>query len=114
MANKILTVSELAEHLNVHRITIYRLLKSGTLPGFKIGRVWRFDLDEISAWMANGKSSSEMKTAADGIADGKAQSDGHLMRDGHPKAAPAPIRIQPPARVLSKETRRGNAHRRSW
>jgi hypothetical protein len=55
-----------------------------------------------------------MKTAADGIADGKAQSDGHLMRDGHPKAAPAPIRIQPPARVLSKETRRGNAHRRSW
>ena len=39
MANRrILTVSELAEHLSIHRITIYRLLKNGHLPGFRIGR----------------------------------------------------------------------------
>jgi excisionase family DNA binding protein len=71
MAKKILTVSELAEHLSVHRITIYRLLKGGTLPGFKIGRVWRFDLDEIATWMASGKAEREL-TASDGnLADGQ-------------------------------------------
>src|ERR1700726_1024715 len=81
MANKILTVSELAEHLNVHRITIYRLLKSGSLPGFKIGRVWRFDLDEIGLWMADGKSAEAMKAAGDGHLDGHHQDRHHL--DGH-------------------------------
>jgi len=79
MANKILTVSELAEHLNVHRITIYRLLKSGSLPGFKIGRVWRFDLDEIGTWMSSGKSAAAIKAATDGHLDGR---DGNGAQDG--------------------------------
>lgn len=55
---RILTVSELAGHLNVHRITVYRLLKNGTLPGFKIGRVWRFDLAEITLWMQTESASA--------------------------------------------------------
>lgn len=50
-SGKILTVEELARYLNVHRITIYRLLKSGRLPGFKIGRVWRFDSDQVDQWI---------------------------------------------------------------
>jgi excisionase family DNA binding protein len=88
MANKILTVSELAEHLNVHRITIYRLLKSGNLPGFKIGRVWRFDLDEIGNWMASGKSTEAMRAATDGHLDGHGDADGHPdgKADGKPGA----------------------------
>src|SRR5579864_870592 len=95
MANKILTVSELAQHLNVHRITIYRLLKNGSLPGFKIGRVWRFDLDEISAWMASGKSARDI-AAADGIADGKLDGgmDGHAAPDGRSKSPPKKTRAQ--------------------
>jgi excisionase family DNA binding protein len=135
MASRILTVSELAEHLNVHRITIYRLLKSGTLPGFKIGRVWRFDLDEITNWMASGKSSSAIAAANDGIVDGKPSSDGHMQRDGHPqhdghmqrdgrpqhdghaqqdghpKSARAQARKQPPARTPHKEGRGGSTPR---
>lgn len=111
MANKILTVSELAEHLNVHRITIYRLLKNGSLPGFKIGRVWRFDLDEITSWMASGKSSRQMLDGdglekADGrLHGGQLQTDGHAQRDGHPKAARKQSRILPPRGKRSKETR---------
>ena len=106
MAKKILTVSELAEHLNVHRITIYRLLKTGSLPGFKIGRVWRFDLDEITSWMASGKSAGEM-IASDGIE----QTDGHAQHDGHLKAARVQSRSQPPARALTKETHGGKTPR---
>ena len=46
------TVTEIADELHVHRITIYRLLKGGKLPGFKIGRVWRFDSNEVRKWLS--------------------------------------------------------------
>jgi len=47
---KVLTVNELAEYLRVHRSTIYRLLKKGLLPGFKIGSDWRFNVEVIDQW----------------------------------------------------------------
>ena len=47
---RILTVSELSEYLNVHRTTIYRLLREGKLPGFRLGGDWRFRLDAIEQW----------------------------------------------------------------
>jgi excisionase family DNA binding protein len=47
---KVLTVNELAEYLRVHRSTIYRLLKRGLLPGFKIGSDWRFNVEVIDEW----------------------------------------------------------------
>jgi excisionase family DNA binding protein len=47
---KVLTVSELSEYLRVHRSTIYRLLKKGQLPGFKIGSDWRFNVEVIDEW----------------------------------------------------------------
>jgi excisionase family DNA binding protein len=47
---KVLTVNELAEYLRVHRSTIYRLLKKGQLPGFKIGSDWRFNVEIIDEW----------------------------------------------------------------
>jgi len=45
-----MTVEELASFLKVHRITIYRLLARGELPGFKVGKDWRFSRDEIDLW----------------------------------------------------------------
>jgi excisionase family DNA binding protein len=49
-AAKVLTVNELAQYLRVHRSTIYRLLKKGQLPGFKIGSDWRFNVEVIDDW----------------------------------------------------------------
>src|SRR5260370_38012420 len=49
-STKVLTVNELAEYLRVHRSTIYRLLKKGQLPGFKIGSDWRFNVEVIDEW----------------------------------------------------------------
>ena len=47
---KVLTVGELSEYLRGHRSTVYRLLKSGRLPGFKIGSDWRFNVEAIDRW----------------------------------------------------------------
>ena len=54
------TVDEIAAELHVHRITIYRLLKANKIPGFKVGRVWRFKANEVHAWIANPKSPTEL------------------------------------------------------
>jgi excisionase family DNA binding protein len=47
---KVITVGELSEYLRVHRSTLYRLLKKGQLPGFKIGSDWRFNVETIDKW----------------------------------------------------------------
>lgn len=46
----VLTVNDLALYLRVHRSTVYRLLKKGQLPGFKIGSDWRFNVETIDQW----------------------------------------------------------------
>ena len=50
LANRMLTAQELAVYLRVNRSTVYRLLKKGELPGFRIGSEWRFRMDEVNRW----------------------------------------------------------------
>lgn len=50
MANEVMTLEEVAEHLRCHPSTIYRLLKKGAIPAFKLGSDWRFNKDSIEAW----------------------------------------------------------------
>ncbi|HLH76529.1 MAG TPA: helix-turn-helix domain-containing protein [Candidatus Binataceae bacterium] len=47
---KVLTVKELSDYLRVHPSTIYRLLKRGDIPGFKLGSDWRFNIETIDRW----------------------------------------------------------------
>jgi len=63
-AAKVLTVNELAEYLRVHRSTIYRLLKKGQLPGFKIGSDWRFNVEVIDEWRLK-QGASVLENASD-------------------------------------------------
>jgi excisionase family DNA binding protein len=47
VVHPILTLTEVALYLRVHPTTIYRLIKSNQLPGFKVGSDWRFKLEDI-------------------------------------------------------------------
>jgi excisionase family DNA binding protein len=47
---RIMTVQELSEYLRVHASTIYKLLRTGGLPGFKVGSDWRFNTELIDRW----------------------------------------------------------------
>jgi excisionase family DNA binding protein len=49
----VLTVKDLSNYLKVHPSTIYRLLKTGQLPAFKVGSDWRFKVEEIDRWRLN-------------------------------------------------------------
>ena len=48
---KLMTVQEVSEYLRVHPSTIYRLLKRGGLPGFRVGSDWRFQSEQIDRWL---------------------------------------------------------------
>jgi excisionase family DNA binding protein len=46
-----LTARELAELLQVHTSTIYRLVRKNKIPGFRLGSDWRFARTAIEKWM---------------------------------------------------------------
>jgi excisionase family DNA binding protein len=49
-----MTVRELSSYLRVHPSTIYKLLRRGEIPGFRIGTDWRFSADVIDNWCVEG------------------------------------------------------------
>jgi excisionase family DNA binding protein len=66
---KVMTVNELSEYLRVHRSTIYRLLKKGQIPGFKIGSDWRFNVEAIDQWrLGQGSGLLEAEESSNGRA----------------------------------------------
>jgi excisionase family DNA binding protein len=49
--NEILTLDEMKKYLRVHEMTLYRWVKNGIVPGFKVGGRWRFKKSEVDAWI---------------------------------------------------------------
>ena len=47
---QVMTADEVAELLRVHRSTIYRLLKTGQIPFFRMGSDYRFSRQAIDEW----------------------------------------------------------------
>ena len=49
--SRILTIEELCEFLNIGRNAAYRLLSSGTIKGFRVGRIWKIPLENLNAYI---------------------------------------------------------------
>jgi excisionase family DNA binding protein len=47
----IMTAGEVAAYLRCHPTTIYRMLRAGTIPAFKVGYDWRFHRASIDQWI---------------------------------------------------------------
>ena len=45
-----LTVKEVGDLLRVHPSTIYKLVRPGSIPSFRVGTEWRFREDVIERW----------------------------------------------------------------
>ena len=46
-----LTISEVAEYLKLHELTVRRLAREGELPAFKVGRQWRIQRAKLQEWI---------------------------------------------------------------
>ena len=49
---EVLTVKDVCDLLRVHPSTLYKMIKEGKVPTFRIGSKWRFRKDAILRWMA--------------------------------------------------------------
>lgn len=48
------SVEDIAEHLACSTDSVYRWLARQGLPGHRVGRVWRFKISEVDAWVRTG------------------------------------------------------------
>jgi len=55
LTDNILTTREVAAYLRLTVTTVCNLAASGELPGFKIGKSWRFDRGEVMRRIAAAK-----------------------------------------------------------
>ena len=59
----VLTVRDLSNYLKLSPSTVYRLLKTGQLPAFKVGRDWRFSVEAIDRWRVEREKNCGMQGA---------------------------------------------------
>ena len=52
--NEILTTSMIADYLHCHLTTVYRLVRAGRIPHFKLGGDLRFQKEAIAKWIEKG------------------------------------------------------------
>ncbi len=48
----IMTVREAAEYLGMKPPTLYKYIKKGVIPAFKIGSLWRLKKSTLDEWIA--------------------------------------------------------------
>lgn len=49
--NELLTAAETCRYLKITPRTLYRYIQSHRLPGFKLGKEWRFVRSDLEAWL---------------------------------------------------------------
>ena len=55
MENRWLSLSEISAHLGVKEPTLYKwIARKPDIPAHKVGRLWKFKVDEVDAWVRSG------------------------------------------------------------
>ena len=50
------SMEEITEYLGVSRDTVLNWIEKRNMPAAKIGRLWKFKITEVDAWMKSGKA----------------------------------------------------------
>ncbi len=70
MASKWLNVEEASQYLGVSLTNLYSMAQGGRIPAHKIGKMWRFDTEELDVWIKESKPLNEFFMSCDfNIAD---------------------------------------------
>ncbi len=59
-----LSIHEIAAHIGVKQETVYTWIAKKGLPAHKVGRLWKFNREEVDEWVRSGKGASGGKRKA--------------------------------------------------
>ena len=51
LGGRFITVAEVARHLRVSNMTVYRLIKSGEMPAIRVGRGYRLREEDVRRYL---------------------------------------------------------------
>lgn len=54
MSERWLSVEEMAGYLGVSKDTVYAWISKKNMPSHRIGRFWKFKVDEVDQWVRSG------------------------------------------------------------
>ncbi len=57
-------VEAVAEHLKVKPNTVYKLIERNGLPAHRVGKLWRFAINEVDAWIKGSRGGPGRPKAA--------------------------------------------------
>lgn len=60
MESEFLTIDEVAEYLRLPLSTTYKFAQDRILPGFKVGKHWRFRRESIQEWVKEQEKDSKI------------------------------------------------------
>ncbi len=63
MADKWLTIDQIADHLQVSKEKVYKLCQRGRMPASKLGGQWRFNKDLVDQWMLESQTAYKQAKA---------------------------------------------------
>ena len=53
-----MSVAEIADHLGVKPDTVYTWISQRKMPAHRAGRLWKFKMAEVDAWVRAGKAAN--------------------------------------------------------
>ena len=56
MTNRWYSLKEICEYLGVSRDTVFKWIDNKNMPAHKMGRQWKFKIDEVDDWIKSGAS----------------------------------------------------------
>ena len=62
MEDRWLSVDQIADHLGIKRDTVYKWIDERQMPGHKIGRLWKFNKQEVDDWVKSGSVRENLKS----------------------------------------------------
>ena len=58
MADRWLSVEEIAEHLGIKKNTVYKWVRNRKMPAHRVGRLLKFQVREVDRWVREGRAAS--------------------------------------------------------
>ena len=66
MEERWLSVDEISAYLGVRRDSVYKWIAERGLPAHKIGRLWKFQKNEVDQWVRNGNAAEKNRSIRNG------------------------------------------------